>query len=87
MPYIKSKDRVKFQKNIDELTNLFIESDIQAGEVNYVLSKIIWNLFNRKKKYDTACKLCGVLSNVKDEFYRRQVIPYEDFKIHEEGDI
>ncbi len=37
--------------------------------------------------YSKANELVGVLECVKQEFYRRQVVPYEEEKIRENGDL
>ena len=59
----------------------------KPGDINYVLSKIVWQLFDRNPRYTTANTLIGVLEAVKLQFYRRKVIPYEMRKCHNEGDI
>jgi len=38
-------------------------------------------------KYDDYNTLIGVLENIKLELYRRKIIPYEDIKIKENGDV
>jgi hypothetical protein len=58
-----------------------------VGEVNYVISSIIWELFKYKRSYTIGNNLIGVLECVKQEFYRRQLAPYEDKKIKENGDL
>lgn len=90
MPYIKELHREKYkgpvQDIIDELTDHGYKP-FEAGDLNYVISSIVWKLFDSNKKYKTANDLSGVLTNVQAEFYRRKVAPYEDEKIKENGDI
>lgn len=57
------------------------------GEVNYVISSIIWKLFDADCRYTTGNNLVGVLECVKQEFYRRKLAKLEDEKIIENGDL
>jgi len=87
MPYIKQKQRPA----IDELTNPLINHlkslplEEQDGALNYAVTKIIKNLY--PKKYFHLNRALGVLTAIKDEFYRRVIGPYEDTKITENGDV
>jgi hypothetical protein len=94
MPYISKERRKFFDKHINEIVDNLYENrnevnntSFNSGDLNYVISKVVWKLFNKNKKYNTANGLVGVLECVKQEFYRRQVVPYEDGKIKSEGDI
>ena len=58
-----------------------------VGEVNYLVSSVIWRLFDQNPRYKIANDLIGVLECVKAEFYRRKVANLEDKKIEENGDI
>ena len=53
----------------------------------YIISTIIWKSFEKQMNYSKANELVGVLECVKQEFYRRQVVPYEEEKIGENGDL
>lgn len=90
MPYIKKEDRIKFnpliEDIVDELTDLGYKK-FNSGELNYVISSIVWKLFDITKNYETANSLCGVLDCVKTEFYRRKISEYEIEKIKENGDV
>lgn len=90
MPYIKKERRDKYTKYIDELTKLFINNgkDVPLlGEVNYVFSRIIWNIFDNNKSYISGNNLMGVVECIKQEFYRRKLSKLEDEKIKSNGDI
>ena len=95
MPYILPELRKKLDPEIDALLEALYRSvpivmannDVQAGHLNYCLSKIIWSIFEGDKNYNCANKLIGVLEAVKLEFYRRKVQEYEDIKMDESGDI
>lgn len=91
MPYVRQEARDRFEHEaIEEIMASFAkvsEIHIAPGEVNYIISTIIWELFDRNPCYSTANDLMGVLECVKQEFYRRKVAPYEDEKIKENGDL
>ncbi len=88
MPYIKPDSRMKYQEGIDSLLGAFNETDeLKVGDVNYVVSTLVWELFKNKYSYTQANNLIGALECVKQEFYRRMVVPYEEEKIKENGDI
>ena len=95
MPYILPELRKKLDPEIDALLEALYRSvpiivannDVQAGHLNYCISKIIWSIFEADKNYSCANKLIGVLDAVKLEFYRRKVQDYENSKIVLHGDI
>lgn len=87
MPYIKREQRPK----IDELVNpliAYLKSipvEDQDGSVNYTITRILKGLY--PLKYYHLNRALGVLTAIKDEFYRRVIAPYEDTKIKENGDV
>ena len=82
MPYIKKEDRPKFSYGISYLW------PANPGELNYVLTEIIYNYLERNgEKYQTYNDIVGALECCKMELYRRRVMPYEDKKIAENGDV
>lgn len=88
MPYIKQDARLKFDEGIaDILGALQTDDEIKMGEINYVISSILWSLYKENESYTFGNNLVGVLECVKQEFYRRQLAPYEDGKIAQHGDI
>lgn len=93
MPYIKKEDRKDYDDVIGELVDRLLgkgpkESGMAVpGDVNYVVSSIIWKLFDAKTSYTNGNNLIGALECVKQEFYRRKLTPYENEKIIENGDI
>ena len=87
MPYIKPTDRSRFDPIIQEFIKLHSKKRLTAGDLNYMISSMIWWMFSADKNYAKANELMGVLESVKQEFYRRKVSPYEDEKIKENGDI
>ena len=85
MPNIEKQNREKFEKVLQEFKASI--SDMTAGDLNYLISRMIWHVFDVQKSYNSANALMGVLECIKQEFYRRKVAPYEDQKIKENGDI
>lgn len=94
MPYIQQEQRENYDQQIDQLVYSLLNEypgdngkTCSPGELNYVISSVIWKIFNKSKSYTHANELMGVLECVKQEFYRRQIVPYEDQKCTENGDI
>jgi len=83
MPYIKQKDRPKFDSALKD----FPVPDTE-GELNYILTKLCHQYIQKKgKTYSTYNQVVGVLDCAKLEIYRRHVGIYEDQKIIENGDV
>ena len=94
MPYINQEQRKKFDKLVDHLVMELMHTDSGekraepiAGQINYVISRLIWKIFDEHSSYARANELMGVLQGVQAEFYRRKVGPYEDGAIERNGDI
>ena len=87
MPYIKQDRRMELNKNSQlEMIGLKCNS---SGELNYVITMICKGYINKYGliKYDRLSSVKGVLDDIKDEFYRRVMIPYEEMKKNENGDV
>lgn len=94
MPYIKKEERKSYDGLIKEITNTLLNKlpgnngkHCSVGDLNYVISSVVWNLFKKSPSYSNGNELVGVLECVKQEFIRRQLNNYEDQKIAENGDI
>lgn len=85
MPYIAQPQRTAIDKYvIDD----FKERVDNAGELSYLLTKIIFTYFKTKGgRYAQINDVVGALEGAKLEFYRRVAAPYEDGKIKENGDV
>lgn len=80
MPYITQGRRAELDRGFDEPRT--------AGELNYVLTREIRNYWGRSvKNYQIINDIIGALEGAKAEFQRRIVVPYEDIKILENGDV
>jgi len=101
MPYIEQKYRNRFdihvEKIVDDIAKAVSDKNIEefdskdvldcSGNLNYVITRICSSLVSGRVSYSKIAILTGVLENVKQEFYRRVASPYEDDKIHENGDV
>ena len=94
MPYIKQEERKRYDDAINEIVSLLVNKlpgdnskNFSVGDLNYIISSIVWKLFYKSASYTTGNNLIGVLESVKQEFYRRPLSEYEDVKIIENGDI
>ena len=88
MPYIFKAERKRYDKQIKKLVELLVDKfpgengrDYSEGDLNYIISSIVWKLFAKAPSYRQANKLVGVLECAKLEFYRRKVAIHEDHKI------
>ncbi len=86
MPYIP----VHRRNYLDGPTTLYMSGYdcANAGELNFCITSLILGFVYRYGvKYETLNAVDGVLSQVGREFERRVVIPYEEKKIEENGDL
>lgn len=85
MPYIKQDRRDTFASiKTRGLQPLMIST----GELNYEITMKIKNYLDANGiSYATINDIIGALEGAKMEFYRRIVVPYEDTKIKENGDV
>lgn len=83
MPYISSRQRDKFRKALEALPSIDT-----SGELAYLLTK----LCNKRRtstrlSFENLNAIVGTLETTKQEFIRRQLVPYEEDKIAENGDL
>lgn len=76
MPYIKDEDR---SRAMDEPQT--------AGELNYAVTTLIRDYVGQPLSYQRINDVLGALEGAKLEFYRRVVVPYENAKMAENGDV
>jgi hypothetical protein len=83
MPYIHPDDRPDYNDILESL------SFGGPGELNYVFTKTIQKYFEGFARigYAEMNEVIGALECCKLELYRRMVVPYEDKKIAENGDV
>jgi hypothetical protein len=97
MPYINESERKILDRSVDDLATTIIsltnlpELDntnlmVVLGDLNYCISRLIGQVMG-DTSYAKVAMITGVLENVKQEFYRRVAVPYEEEKIVQNGDI
>ncbi len=85
MPYIPKEIREIIDDMIDEITKSDFLRD--AGVLNYMISQMCRAALGENPRYKDYNRVIGVLFCAEQEFYRRAVVPYEDKKKKENGDI
>ena len=79
MPYIDPKRREPLEPNA--VPN-------SPGELNFVITRLITAYVYRKgMTYENLSAARAAAQDASDEFYRRVVVPYEDVKKSEHGDV
>lgn len=77
MPYIPQERR-----------QVALDRPVGSGELDFQITKNVLAYLDREGwNFTTMNAIVGVLENVKDEFQRRIMYPYEDCKIIEHGDV
>lgn len=84
MPYIPEGKRGEFDKALADCAR-FVQTE---GELNYCIYKLSCLLIERiGESYDTLSLCSSAMEHAKMEWYRRKLVPYEEKKIEENGDI
>ena len=91
MPYITEEKR-RLLIAVENLKNTIISPDNfgprdKGGALNYLFTVLMKGILNNDKRYATAEQLIGACECAKLELYRREIAPYEDEKIKENGDV
>lgn len=86
MPYIINTVREDLRQAVDTLVELLDTFD-EPGDLNFVISTLIWSKWTANPKYHTGNELIGVLECAKLEFYRRRLAPYENKALKRNGDL
>lgn len=93
MPYITKEKRLVLDRYINDLsaaiTSNHSNEDIMniMGDLNYSITRLCASIVSENITYSKVGIITGVLENVKQEFYRRIAVPYEENKIVENGDV
>jgi|TARA_R100001530_G_scaffold136032_1_gene114964 hypothetical protein len=95
MPYIKQSRRnetVELPANdgtltVKQIAELVGDTAQNVGELNYIFTKALIEYGNLQPKYNYEMlnSLIGMLECCKQEFYRMEIIPYENDKMDENG--
>jgi len=82
MPYIKEGKRLA----MDMVVELMVDAGVEAnGDLNYILYKFA--KYHVKPGYGNYKNFLGELNEAGEEIRRRLLVPYEEKKITENGDI
>jgi hypothetical protein len=72
----------------DRRTALVWDDKLSIGDVNFLITNQLQEYLEQEGlSYKTLNEIIGVLECAKQEFYRRVVVPYEDKKKEENGDV
>ena len=88
MPYLKRKRSEPWLPRNTSMSSMS-SGIISAGDLNYSIHQRIAEYIkaNGGISYQTMNDVFGVLECVKMELYRRIMVPYEDTKMRENGDV
>lgn len=79
MPYVSPSARRALNKGEPAQT---------PGELNYAITRLVTAyLLEKGPSYTTMNDIMGALVGAKAEFYRRAVVPFEDRKRAQNGDV
>lgn len=88
MPYITPKEREPYLLHLEEIVaQLPVGEEALAGHLNFCISYMMNRLFEERHRYVRVNTLMGAIEGAKQEFYRLHVIPYEEEKRKENGDV
>lgn len=89
MPYVSQETRDRWASLIDLLEHSALTNGraLGAGEVNYLVTKILLAWLGSRPRYNDYNAAIGVLECIKLELYSRRVRPYEDEKRMANGDV
>ena len=89
MPYIEQCLRDKLDPMIKPIADFLRHRPAHnvAGLVNYVITKLVIELWLNCRSYHMANAIVGMFECAKLEFVRRYLNDYEDEKIEENGDV
>ena len=85
MPYIDEGLREAWEPVLKEFREM---SNISQGELNYIFTQIALHYIeDHGMSYTRGSEVITAFECAKLEFYRRKMVPYEDEKIKENGDV
>lgn len=88
MPYITEDKREEYNDLINQLILRIDKNGFSVGDINYIISKIIWSCWKRMgSNYTSGNNLIGVINCVGLEFYRQRLAKYEEEKMESNGDV
>ena len=86
MPYISKERQAEIDPKILEMIQS-IGLIKNSGELNYIFTQIAIGALHPQYQYEDLNRIMGVFSCAQSEYYRRMVVPYEETKRIENGDV
>ena len=87
MPYVTEDKRSLYADEIQHF-EAFHAAEIPAGELNYLISSLLHSVIKKQGlKYDVLNKVMGCLECIKVSLTQTVIIPYEDTKILQNGNV
>lgn len=89
MPYISQDDRGKYIGDLEDLLFSLTKQDEGdlGGHLNFCISYLIKRLWEDKQRYVRANTIRGAVGNALDEWYRCNIVEYEEKKRLENGEV
>ena len=87
MPYVEQARRPWYDGHVSNVSDALRAEDYPAGDVNYVLSRILYRWWEHKPRYITICLVVGTLVCVALEFYWKVARKYEDKECEDNGEV
>ena len=87
LPYIKQVKRKVINKQLFGILENITEGHFVLGDLAYMITKMLLAFYHNNMCYATGAALAGMLSDTRQEFYRKVMVPLEDKKIQENGDV
>ncbi len=88
--YIESKRRAYWDQFADQFISSFLcahKTPPSQSGLTYLLSRIIWAIYNKFPSAQVGSGLCAVLADVRAEFIRRKLSIRHELDIDEQGDL
>lgn len=87
MPYVTQGQRHKLDPIINRTR--FASHVYTEGDLNYLITQLAIEYCENEEResYATYNAVMGALESAKLEFYRKRVVPYEDKKAEENGEV
>lgn len=89
--YIKPEDRAGWDFHINKLLHYLCSPEItmtpSKSGLSYALSRIVWAIFDRWPSHTVGSDLRAILTDVRDEFTRRKLQPFDDNMLTDNGDL
>lgn len=88
MPYIIQDQREFLEERLKEICELVEDLPLGSGDIVYIITKILLSHLKKKEIcFENLSDIIKILECAKMEYYRRVMVPYEESKIKERGDV